>query len=89
MTTPLLVVSCIAACLTIACWPTCCEISVAAPPDTVFDLCGSPLEPDDLPLVVPTLTHLVALGNPIQIRDHLRSASHEVVIAVKPAERTC
>src|SRR5437016_2127061 len=61
----------------------------AGPPDTVFDLLGSLLESDGLPLVVPTLTHLVALGNPIQIRDHLRSAGHEVVIAVKPAERTC
>lgn len=59
------------------------------PPDSIFDLLGSLLESDDLALVVPTLTHLVALGNPIQIRDHLRGAGHDVLIAIKPAERTC
>lgn len=59
------------------------------PPGAVFDLLGSLLESDGLPLVVPTLHHLAALGNPIQVRDHLRRSDHEVLIAIKQAERTC
>jgi hypothetical protein len=38
---------------------------------------------------VPTLHHLAVLGHPAQIRDHLRHSSHEILIATKPAERTC
>ncbi|WP_020389943.1 hypothetical protein [Kribbella catacumbae] len=59
------------------------------PPDTVFDLLGSLLESDGLPLVVPTLHHLAMLGNPLDIRDHLNRSDHQVLIAIEPAERTC
>ena len=59
------------------------------PPDAVFDLLGSLLESDGLPLVLPTLHHLAILGNPLQIRDHLSRSDHEVLIAFEQAERTC
>lgn len=59
------------------------------PPDAVFDLLGSLLESDGLPLVVPTLHHLAVLGNPLDIRDHLHCSDHQVLIATEPAERTC
>ncbi|MEV0797113.1 hypothetical protein AB0I34_05470 [Kribbella sp. NPDC050281] len=59
------------------------------PPDAVFDLLGSLLESDGLPLVVPTLHHLAVLGNPLEIRDHLLRSDHQVLIAIDPAERTC
>ncbi|MFI6826430.1 hypothetical protein ACIBG5_04975 [Kribbella sp. NPDC050241] len=59
------------------------------PPSAAFDLLESLLESDGQPLVVPTLHHLAGLGHPVQIRDHLRQCTHEVLIAAKPAERTC
>jgi hypothetical protein len=59
------------------------------PPSAAFDLLGSLLKSDGQPLVVPTLHHLGALGNPAQIRDHLRLSGHDVMIADKQAERTC
>jgi len=59
------------------------------PADAVFDLLGSLLESDGLPLVIPTLHHLAILGNPLQIRDHLSRSDHEVLIAIEQAERTC
>ena len=59
------------------------------PPSAAFDLLESLLESDEQPLVVPTLHHLAVLGHPAQIRDHLRRCTHEVLIANKPAERTC
>lgn len=58
-------------------------------PSAAFDLLESLLDSDGQPLVVPTLHHLAVLGPPAQIRDHLRHCSHEVLIAIKPAERTC
>lgn len=64
-------------------------VQTLGPPSAVFDLLGSLLESDGLPLVVPTLHHLAALGDPVQIRDHLRRIDHEVLIAIKQAERTC
>lgn len=59
------------------------------PPTAAFDLLGSLLESEGQPLVVPTLHHLVVLGNPAEIRDHLRHSGHDVLIANKQAERTC
>ncbi len=59
------------------------------PPKAVFDLLRSLMESEGQPLVVPTLHHLALLGNPAEIRDHLRQNSHDVLIANKPAERTC
>lgn len=59
------------------------------PPNAAFDLLEALLESEGQPLVVPTLHHLVVLGHPTQIRDHLHHCSHEVLIATKPAERTC
>lgn len=59
------------------------------PPRVAFDLLDSLLEFEGQPLVVPTLHHLAVLGHPAQIRDHLRHCTHEVLIAIKPAERTC
>jgi hypothetical protein len=59
------------------------------PPSAAFDLLESLLESEGQPLVVPTLHHLAVLGHPAQIRDHLRHCTHEVLIATKPAERTC
>lgn len=59
------------------------------PPTAAFDLLESLLESDGQPLVVPTLHHLAVLGHPAQIRDHLRHCTHDVLIAIKPAERTC
>jgi hypothetical protein len=59
------------------------------PPTAVFNLLGSLMESEGQPLVVPTLHHLALLGNPAEIRDHLQQNSHEVMIANKPAERTC
>jgi len=59
------------------------------PLTTVFDLLGSLMESEGQPLVVPTLHHLAVLGNPVEIRDHLRQSSHEVMIANKQAERMC
>ncbi|MGW6200756.1 hypothetical protein ACWF0M_31735 [Kribbella sp. NPDC055110] len=59
------------------------------PPSAAFDLLESLLESDGQPLVVPTLHHLAVLGHPLKIRDHLRHCTHEVLIATKPAERTC
>ncbi|MFI5695413.1 hypothetical protein ACIA58_26405 [Kribbella sp. NPDC051586] len=59
------------------------------PPGPAFDLLESLLESEGQPLVVPTLHHLAVLGHPAQIRDHLRHCTHEVLIAIKPAERTC
>jgi hypothetical protein len=59
------------------------------PPDAIFDLLGSLLDFDGLPLFVPTLHHLAVLGNPLQIRDHLNRSDHEVLIATEPVERTC
>lgn len=47
------------------------------------------MESEGQPLVVPTLHHLALLGNPAEIRDHLRQNTHEVMITNKPAERTC
>ncbi|MFG1625443.1 hypothetical protein [Kribbella sp. NPDC049227] len=59
------------------------------PPSAAFDLLESLLESEGQPLVVPTLHHLAVLGHPLEIRDHLRHCAHEVLIATKPAERTC
>ena len=59
------------------------------PPSTAFDLLESLLDSEGQPLVVPTLHHLAVLGHPAKIRDHLRDCTHEVLIATKPAERTC
>jgi hypothetical protein len=59
------------------------------PPNAAFDLLESLLESEGQPLVVPTLHHLAVLGHPVQIRDRLRDCTHEVLIATKPAERTC
>jgi hypothetical protein len=59
------------------------------PPTAVFDLLGSLVESEGQPLVVPTLHHLSMLGNPTEIRNHLRQISHDVLIVNKPAERTC
>jgi hypothetical protein len=59
------------------------------PPSAALDLLESLLESDRQPLVVPTLHHLAVFGHPARIRDHLRDCSHEVLIATKPAERTC
>lgn len=59
------------------------------PPSAAFDLLESLLESDGQPLLVPTLHHLAVLGHPAHIRDHLRLCTHEVLIATKPAERTC
>ena len=59
------------------------------PPSAAFDLLESLLESDGQPLIVPTLHHLAVLGHPAQIRDHLRDCTHAVLIATKPAERTC
>ncbi|MFC5268134.1 hypothetical protein ACFPJ1_38985 [Kribbella qitaiheensis] len=64
-------------------------IEQLGPPTAVFDLLGSLMESEGQPLVVPTLHHLALLGNPAEIRDHLRQSSHDVLIANKPAERTC
>lgn len=61
----------------------------AGPPDAIFDLLDSLTESAGLPLVVPTLHHLSAIGHPIEIRDHLRHCGHEVLIAYQPAERAC
>ncbi|MER7247591.1 hypothetical protein [Kribbella sp. NPDC000426] len=59
------------------------------PPTLAFDLLESLLESEGQALVVPTLHHLAVLGYPLKIRDHLRHCTHEVLIATKPAERTC
>jgi hypothetical protein len=59
------------------------------PPSAAFELLESLLQSDGQPLIVPTLHHLAVLGHPAQIRDHLRHSSHEILIATKPAERTC
>ncbi|WP_433169143.1 hypothetical protein [Kribbella sp. CA-247076] len=59
------------------------------PPSTAFDLLESLLDSEGQPLVVPRLHHLAALGHPLKIRDHLRHCTHEVLIATRPAERTC
>ncbi|HZX08207.1 hypothetical protein [Kribbella sp.] len=59
------------------------------PPGAAFDLLEALLESEGQPLVVPTLHHLAVLGPPARIRDHLRHCTHEVLIATKPAERTC
>jgi len=59
------------------------------PPSTALDLLESLVESDGQPLIVPTLHHLAVLGHPAQIRDHLRHCTHDVLIATKPAERTC
>ncbi|MEV0288697.1 MULTISPECIES: hypothetical protein [unclassified Kribbella] len=59
------------------------------PPSAALDLLESLLRSDGQPLVVPTLHHLAVLGHPAKIRHHLRHCTHEVLIATKPAERTC
>lgn len=59
------------------------------PPSVAFDLLSSLLESEGQTLVIPTLHHLVVLGSPVQIRDHLRHSGHDVMVANKQAERTC
>ncbi|MFG1813420.1 hypothetical protein ACGFIF_06635 [Kribbella sp. NPDC049174] len=65
------------------------SVEEPGPPNAAFDLLASLLDSDRQPLVVPTMHHLAVLGHPAKIRDHLRHCTHEVLIATKPAERTC
>ncbi|GAB3922122.1 hypothetical protein GCM10029976_010140 [Kribbella albertanoniae] len=58
-------------------------------PAAAYELLGELVESDGLALVGPTLHHLALLGNPLEIRDQLQRAGHDVLIALKPAERTC